>query len=372
MSGSHHRDIPSLPDLQEIFVRPIGCAPTSRAAAALQVWIEHQRAVRNDVEIGQTFCVGGQDYAVTGATPRCGTLALETRLHVSSEVVPPLLRVQWACLDGETAMEDSQLYDLWLRPYLQRQLQRTSREGRFFMTVTIKSVLEINGCRFGVEAMDPEAFCGALDRTTTIHVRREETPLLESISVLPYGDTLPTAYGYDSFRDYVKPFFESHPFSMFQPRDQFMYHGVRFKVRSVEPPGVRGRVGYQTSVYCDGRPLQPLFRDFLPPDMQLQLSILPSILQTIMAHFIWQARSFFESAGVEPVDPKSCQVVRWSQELVERGSWSTCMVCLATFGDGEELRRLSCGANHLFHVSCIDEWLKRASSCPICKQPAAT
>ena len=43
----------------------------------------------------------------------------------------------------------------------------------------------------------------------------------------------------------------------------------------------------------------------------------------------------------------------------------TCMVCLEDFALSASCRRLPCG--HVFHQSCIDEWLKRCTDCPICK-----
>jgi len=44
----------------------------------------------------------------------------------------------------------------------------------------------------------------------------------------------------------------------------------------------------------------------------------------------------------------------------------TCVVCLSDFDDGQSLRRLPCC--HMFHQGCIDEWLSRRKSCPLCLQ----
>ena len=41
-----------------------------------------------------------------------------------------------------------------------------------------------------------------------------------------------------------------------------------------------------------------------------------------------------------------------------------CVVCLGDYAEGDQLRYLRC--NHHFHVECIDEWLKRQGSCPLC------
>jgi len=43
-----------------------------------------------------------------------------------------------------------------------------------------------------------------------------------------------------------------------------------------------------------------------------------------------------------------------------------CVVCCADFEAGEELSQLP-GCGHLFHDSCISEWLHRAANCPICR-----
>eukprot|EP00656_Telonema_subtile_P057437 TRINITY_DN9448_c0_g1_i2.p1 TRINITY_DN9448_c0_g1~~TRINITY_DN9448_c0_g1_i2.p1 ORF type:complete len:280 (-),score=63.50 TRINITY_DN9448_c0_g1_i2:141-980(-) len=46
----------------------------------------------------------------------------------------------------------------------------------------------------------------------------------------------------------------------------------------------------------------------------------------------------------------------------------TCSICLSEYEEDEEIKHLpSCA--HVFHVSCIDEWLVLNPSCPVCRQP---
>ncbi|XP_061337632.1 E3 ubiquitin-protein ligase At4g11680-like isoform X2 [Gastrolobium bilobum] len=45
---------------------------------------------------------------------------------------------------------------------------------------------------------------------------------------------------------------------------------------------------------------------------------------------------------------------------------SECCICLAKYKDKEEVRQLPC--SHMFHLKCVDQWLKIMSSCPLCKQ----
>nr|XP_023896876.1 E3 ubiquitin-protein ligase At4g11680-like [Quercus suber] len=43
-----------------------------------------------------------------------------------------------------------------------------------------------------------------------------------------------------------------------------------------------------------------------------------------------------------------------------------CCICLAKYKDKEELRQLPC--THVFHLKCVDHWLRITSCCPLCKQ----
>ncbi|KAG2649870.1 E3 ubiquitin-protein ligase EL5-like [Panicum virgatum] len=46
--------------------------------------------------------------------------------------------------------------------------------------------------------------------------------------------------------------------------------------------------------------------------------------------------------------------------------WAQCAVCLSLVQEGEAVRRLPACA-HLFHVCCIDMWLRSHSTCPLCR-----
>ncbi|TQD76834.1 hypothetical protein C1H46_037640 [Malus baccata] len=50
------------------------------------------------------------------------------------------------------------------------------------------------------------------------------------------------------------------------------------------------------------------------------------------------------------------------------GEDAVCCICLAKYADDDELRELPC--LHVFHVECVDKWLKINASCPLCKSEA--
>lgn len=44
---------------------------------------------------------------------------------------------------------------------------------------------------------------------------------------------------------------------------------------------------------------------------------------------------------------------------------SSCVICLTEFQLGDRVRRLAC--IHLFHLSCVDNWLRGNRCCPVCR-----
>ncbi|KAL5231256.1 hypothetical protein ABZP36_030032 [Zizania latifolia] len=46
--------------------------------------------------------------------------------------------------------------------------------------------------------------------------------------------------------------------------------------------------------------------------------------------------------------------------------WAQCVICLGLVQVGEVVRRLP-ACKHLFHVECIDAWLRSHTTCPICR-----
>ncbi|CAL0327390.1 unnamed protein product [Lupinus luteus] len=57
------------------------------------------------------------------------------------------------------------------------------------------------------------------------------------------------------------------------------------------------------------------------------------------------------------------------ERLISRED-AACCICLAKYVDDDELRELPCF--HVFHVECIDKWLKINASCPLCKSEVDT
>ncbi|KAJ4770495.1 hypothetical protein LUZ62_020532 [Rhynchospora pubera] len=48
-----------------------------------------------------------------------------------------------------------------------------------------------------------------------------------------------------------------------------------------------------------------------------------------------------------------------------------CSICLVEYKEGEVLRSMP-GCGHLFHVQCVDTWLKSRPTCPVCRTSPLT
>ncbi|XP_059309837.1 putative RING-H2 finger protein ATL71 [Lycium ferocissimum] len=58
--------------------------------------------------------------------------------------------------------------------------------------------------------------------------------------------------------------------------------------------------------------------------------------------------------------------VHYHKEDIDDDIASGCSICLADYKDNDMLRILSnCG--HIYHVNCIDPWLRLHPTCPICR-----
>lgn len=49
------------------------------------------------------------------------------------------------------------------------------------------------------------------------------------------------------------------------------------------------------------------------------------------------------------------------------GEQTKCLICLEEFGDGDDVMTLPC--LHIYHKKCVEQWLGRDNSCPVCKTP---
>lgn len=71
---------------------------------------------------------------------------------------------------------------------------------------------------------------------------------------------------------------------------------------------------------------------------------------------------------VEQVIVTAIPTMRFNREAFGSLEDAQCSICLGEYQENEELRMMpKCG--HCFHLACIDVWLRKQPTCPVCRFP---
>ncbi|KAL1920287.1 uncharacterized protein VTP21DRAFT_1433 [Calcarisporiella thermophila] len=141
-------------------------------------------------------------------------------------------------------------------------------------------------------------------------------------------------------------------------------------------------------VFTSSRPLSPIAtsgdkrRDFgncLLIDDALFTTAFYEILIQVSAVIVWAVMScclpcilvlylHIFSSSPNPTRAANKEMLNRLDECVYTKSIETeaCAICLGEYGLGEVMRLLPC--RHYFHKECVDSWLLRDKSCPLCKR----
>ncbi|KAL3517091.1 hypothetical protein ACH5RR_023993 [Cinchona calisaya] len=70
--------------------------------------------------------------------------------------------------------------------------------------------------------------------------------------------------------------------------------------------------------------------------------------------------------GLEPTIVAAIPTMKFSHEAFSSTEDTQCTICLGDYEDKDVLRIMpKCG--HSFHLSCIDVWLRKQATCPVCR-----
>ncbi|KAG0503037.1 hypothetical protein HPP92_003109 [Vanilla planifolia] len=70
--------------------------------------------------------------------------------------------------------------------------------------------------------------------------------------------------------------------------------------------------------------------------------------------------------GLEPVVVAAIPTMKYHQDTFHSKEDAQCSICLGEYED-KEILRIMPACLHSFHRTCIDEWLLKNSTCPICR-----
>lgn len=72
------------------------------------------------------------------------------------------------------------------------------------------------------------------------------------------------------------------------------------------------------------------------------------------------------NSGLDPGVVAAIPSLKFHPDAFSPSEDTQCIICLAEYEEKEDLRVMpDCG--HTFHLSCIDTWLKKQSTCPVCR-----
>lgn len=73
-----------------------------------------------------------------------------------------------------------------------------------------------------------------------------------------------------------------------------------------------------------------------------------------------------EPRGLSEAAFDRLQLVHWQPSMKDRNqTFESCPICYIDYEEGNEMKVLSC--QHGYHTSCLQNWLKKNATCPICK-----
>ncbi|KQK00756.1 putative RING-H2 finger protein ATL69 [Brachypodium distachyon] len=71
-------------------------------------------------------------------------------------------------------------------------------------------------------------------------------------------------------------------------------------------------------------------------------------------------------SGLEPFVVAAIPTMKYSSEAFHSKDDAQCSICLGEYNEREVLRIMPT-CRHNFHLSCIDMWLQKQTTCPICR-----
>eukprot|EP00928_Gymnodinium_smaydae_P056735 TRINITY_DN40060_c0_g1_i1.p1 TRINITY_DN40060_c0_g1~~TRINITY_DN40060_c0_g1_i1.p1 ORF type:complete len:625 (+),score=140.50 TRINITY_DN40060_c0_g1_i1:271-1875(+) len=342
--------------------------------------------LRSHVERGAVLTPGavvrgadGRSFAVVKCDPECGGIVgASTRFFAAGPALPRLTRVQFTALPARgSRVRESALVSEYLAPHFRGVFGDAARAA----VVGLDCTERYSGLLFHVSAVEPsDAAWGVVDEETRVYANLDAVEEFRRLHVVPFSDTLPSAYQFDLFTDYLRPYLMSHKASHFVLGQSFVTNGVHFKIVAAEPRGPC-RVGDATELFHEGT-LHPTATNLLSPEQARSLAIFPPGLQLLLLQSDMfgtgdvgeRIMAAQESRALARTRDAAAAAVR---QAAEERSWAEilregvedqdqqCVVCLCDFAPDDRVRRLPC--RHVFHCACIDEWLGRDAHCPLCR-----
>ncbi|KAL5722938.1 RING-type E3 ubiquitin transferase [Ranunculus cassubicifolius] len=135
--------------------------------------------------------------------------------------------------------------------------------------------------------------------------------------------------------------------------------------------------------WCSERstsPSSPSMADFIEELLHGRL-VREQLVPTMFTDYRWQVHianssydrmyAAFDQVASKGLSPDSLKKLPFhlitSENKAALDGGLCCTICLQDIEVGETVRRLQ-RCHHMFHLTCVDKWLVRQDSCPVCRQ----
>eukprot|EP00930_Biecheleria_cincta_P053479 TRINITY_DN3899_c0_g1_i2.p1 TRINITY_DN3899_c0_g1~~TRINITY_DN3899_c0_g1_i2.p1 ORF type:complete len:375 (+),score=54.74 TRINITY_DN3899_c0_g1_i2:144-1268(+) len=269
--------------LRRLHILPLGesenCGSGSSRFERLSPQLMQLRNSQEIVQAGKLVRHDGTDFVVIKADPADGTLGPETDYYTDGHPVVSFEKIQFSAW-GPTVLSKDDLFKQLVKPYFKGEYSPygASNQKKVRLLYT-NQVIKFGEVSLVVEATVPCGL-GVVSTRTQIFTIWDTTPEFQKVHIVPFQDTLPRAYNFNIFADYLKPYLNANAHQKFEVNGVFSYQGVQFKVVACEPE-TTARIGKSTMIFCEGT-LNPSLRNLLPPALLAEIDQLPVGLQTLL------------------------------------------------------------------------------------------
>ncbi|CAG9328676.1 unnamed protein product [Blepharisma stoltei] len=314
--------------------------------------------------IGEYFSYGETKFKVLGSFPSFGIITESTVIYCSEILTEnPINRVQILPTVFSTLSHDISGEITSILKY------KHLHTGEY---------LFINSNEYIVTASQPTD--GVIDPRTQFYYEGDPLEPIQTVNMIPYLEDLTFYYQALSrshlieeiLCDFILPWAQG--FRRVISKNQIItIDGIGFLINNCWPE--RGIIVDETLIIFDGSMARRYSSD--PPQIMFsggniyvrrtQMSEDPMV---VLARHLLSMQQAMGQMGAPELNGAADENIQSlpthiMQTLPQDPEAAKCMVCLCGYEIGEEVRTLPCF--HMFHVRCVDEWLRRSALCPLCK-----
>ncbi|CAK0838916.1 unnamed protein product [Prorocentrum cordatum] len=215
--------------------------------------LRRKRGAGEVVRRGDVVRHEGCEFVVIKCEPDQGLLHPGTDYFVDGDPVVSFSKIQFTAWGSDEEMTSERLFSEFIVEYLKGDYAPYGTPGSGCTAADCHQTFQIGDTCFQVDATEPPGL-GVVSSQTEIFANWDRTPELEKVHIVPFQDTLPRAYDFDVFQDYLRPYLRRHGWKKFSTGDLFTWQGVQFKVVACHPSDSTARIGKGTTIFPGGGP----------------------------------------------------------------------------------------------------------------------